>query len=328
MLKRIDCTLSSALTSLGLRSPCSARLIAAAVLLLWFQGALAAVSPWVKLDLSSGSPRFATEVAGIPGESIIDTGATINSLNIRFLNKHNLELKKTGKVRIAGVHETTDRPVYGKVPGKVFGSELVFQDLVGTSFAPPDTQLLLGAGFLGLFIFQFDYPNSRMRVLSRDAIDLKKVANLETKRDQGGGQPIVKVGLDGEKNVWLVLDTGSTGGLMLERKLAKKHKWLERYPIEQGYSLGVNAGREMERFNLPSITFGPFELGNTLVSVPKTNAPLEIFKKTTTTGSHIKRRSGKAQGLLGYDVLKHFVLTIDYKTGRAHVAEPERLTPE
>lgn len=328
MLKRIECTLSSALTFLGLRSLCSARLIVATVSLLWFQGALAGVSPWVKLDLSSGSPRIATEIAGIPGESIIDTGATINSINVRFLNKHNLEFKKTGKVRIAGVHEATDRPVYGKIPGKVFESELVFQDLVGMSFAPPDTQLLLGAGFLGLYIFQFDYPNSRMRVLTRDAIDLKKVANLETKRDQGGGHPIVKVGLNGEKNVWLVLDTGSTGGLLLERKLAKKHKWLERYPVEQGYSLGVNAGREMERFNLPSINFGPFELGNTEVSVPVNNAPLEIFKKTTKTGSHIKRRSRKAQGLLGYDVLKHFVLTIDYKTGRAHVAEPERLTLE
>lgn len=296
--------------------------------MLWFQAALAGVSPWVKLDLSSGQLRLATEISGIPGESIIDTGATINGINGRFLNKHSLKFKKTGKMRISGVYETSDRTLYSNVPGKIFGSELVFRDLVETDFGPPDTQLLLGAGFLGLFVFQFDYPNSRMRVLTRDSLDLKKVANLQTKRDLGSGLPIVKVGLNGEKNVWLALDTGNSGGLLLERNLAKKYKWLERYPVEKSYGRGVNASGQMERFSLPKITFGPFELENSLVSVPASNERLQIFKKTTSTGSHVKRRRGKAQGLLGYDVLKHFVLTIDYKTGRAHVAEPELLNPE
>ena len=46
------------------------------------------------------------------------------------------------------------------------------------------------------------------------------------------------------------------------------------------------------------------------------------LKGTRTIDSMIQRRRQKAEGSLGYDVLKHFVVTINYKEGYVHIEPP------
>lgn len=116
-----------------------------------------------------------------------------------------------------------------------------------------------------------------------------------------------------------MLDTGSQGGVLLERATAKKFDWLEKYPLADGASRGVNAAARMERFNLPTMTFGPYELESPVVSVPAEGESLEMLRTESRTGSLIRGSRGMADGLLGYDVLKHFVVTIDYRTGSVHI---------
>tara|TARA_E500000331_G_scaffold191527_1_gene184246 strand:- start:126 stop:290 length:165 start_codon:yes stop_codon:yes gene_type:complete len=43
------------------------------------------------------------------------------------------------------------------------------------------------------------------------------------------------------------------------------------------------------------------------------------FRREKRTGSNLSRTRGKAKGLLGHDVLKHFILTIDYCIGKIHL---------
>ena len=70
-----------------------------------------------------------------------------------------------------------------------------------------------------------------------------------------------------------------------------------------------------DSFTLSEMSFGPFVLENISISVPA-EGQNENFSTTYGYGKSIK-------GILGYDVLKHFVLTIDYKTGYMHVGLPE-----
>jgi len=86
----------------------------------------------------------------------------------------------------------------------------------------------------------------------------------------------------------------------------------------QGKMSGVHSSGDMEYFTVPGIVFGPVELADVLVAIPAPGQSMTLFEKYAPLGTRIAR-GGKAKGLLGYDVLKHFVVTIDYKTGYVHI---------
>jgi len=88
------------------------------------------------------------------------------------------------------------------------------------------------------------------------------------------------------------------------------------------YSKGAIKAGETERFNLPTFEIGGFELTNVIVSVPPDGKKFELFQRDTKTGSRLRQKRRKSQGILGYDVLKHFVVTIDYKGGHVHLEAP------
>lgn len=290
--------------------------------LVFVQSAVAQVTPWVDIHLKGGALFVETEVAGIPGYSLIDTGAQINAINEQFLATTEESFRKGRKVAISGVFDSSRRNTYREVPVTIFGGELVFSDLVEVNIGPPENQLILGAGFLQLLVFQFDYPNQRLRAFSRDMIDLESLINVESKRDPYGGSPIVKVRLNDEKDVWLMIDTGNTGGILLDRNFARKRGWLQSYSSTEGMSVGVNSSGNLEHFTLPSMKIGEYIIDHPKISVPAKGEKTELFKTNRTIDSMIQRRRQKAEGILGYDVLKHFVVTIDYKEGYVHIAPP------
>ncbi|TWX74216.1 aspartyl protease family protein [Colwellia sp. C1TZA3] len=143
---------------------------------------------------------------------------------------------------------------------------------------------------------------------------------LKCNIDKYSRQPIVNVQLNNEKSVWLVLDTGNSGGLMLKRTAAKHFDWLSKFEIKSGISNGVNASGLHEVFRLPVMKIGPYELENVLTSVPGKDQSANLSSQGSRLGSRMKGENIK--GLLGYDVLKHFIVTIDYKGGHMHIVAP------
>ncbi|MEC7380504.1 MAG: aspartyl protease family protein [Pseudomonadota bacterium] len=201
----------------------------------------------------------------------------------------------------------------------MFGFDTELQDVADLNLGRPELELILGAGFLRQFIVQFDYPNQRMRLLTRDMADMKKLSNVKSKPDQETGSVLAKVRLNDEHNTWLMVDTGATGSTLLDRGIATKRGWLNKFPNEVVLGRGVISAGQLERFRLPSLKIGDFEIADTLVSVPAAGQKLELFRKETRTGSNLKRIQSKSKGILGYDVLKHFVVTIDYRIGKVHL---------
>jgi hypothetical protein len=86
-------------------------------------------------------------------------------------------------------------------------------------------------------------------------------------------------------------------------------------------SSGVNAIAITESFRIPEFKIGPFVLEDVLVSIPAEGQSANLQSQYSTSGSRIRGR--KVQGLIGYDVLQHFLLTIDYKGGHVHLGLPE-----
>lgn len=270
--------------------------------------------------MSAGMIKVKSTVGGVDGYSIIDSGASVNAINDTFLKNNNLKLRRLGnKARIRGVIDERSTTIYAPQNVNIFGTDLKVGSLVGLNLEEPELQLILGAGFLKHFIFQFDYPNQRMRLLSRDAVNMKKVRNIESKRAYRGGPPLVKVRLNDEVDAWLLLDTGSSGGIFLDRMKLQNTTWLDEYETTRGSSRGVHQSGQTDRFILPSMRFGPFDLGDVVVRTQARGKDFKIFERKTSTGTHIPRTSSAKSGLIGHEVLKHFVITLDYKGGSVHI---------
>ena len=288
------------------------------------QKSQAEATAWVDMDIRDGNIFVSSSIAGFQGHSLIDTGAQFSGINTTMLTANDLQFRKSGKkLRVIGVFGEERRDYYSPIPVDIFGASLEFRDLVGMPLGPPEVQLIIGADWMSRLIFQFDYPNSRMRGITRDSLDLKALQNVESKRDTDGGSPIVKVRLNDERDVWLVLDTGNAGGVVMERSIALKEDWLDTFPVTQHIAGGVNSSGGMDEFRLPLLKIGPVEIENPAIRVPQKGVKMAMFAKDGNTSSRTKKSRGKSRGLLGYDVLQHFVVTIDYAKGYVHLAVPD-----
>ncbi len=282
---------------------------------------VAGATQWIDFTLENGHVKIPVAVADIDGYALLDTGAQLNAINPRFINKHQLSFNKGKKVRVQGVYGIEDKTSYNNVPTSFFGISTELDNLTEVNLGFHTTSLLFGAGFFQQFAMQLDYPNQKMRLITHDAIKLHELENIKMQTQKGSGMPIVEVGLQDGETVWLLLDTGNNGGLVIERKVARKMGWLDNLDVEAGISMGANTLATTESFRIPSLKFGPYELENVLVSVPAEGQTAYLESQYEATGSRIKGR--KVQGLIGYDVLKHFLITIDYKNGHAHIGLPE-----
>lgn len=280
----------------------------------------ASITPWIDFQIVDGFIVIPTEIHGIKGHSVIDTGAQFTGIAESFVKKNNLQLTRSTPQRILGVNANVTRKTYQDVPVTLMGAELVFGRLVDLDLGDRP-QLLIGADFLRTLYFQFDYPNKRLRAISREAFDLKKLSNVKSRVDTVSRLPMVQVRLNDEKNLWLAIDTGNSLGLLIKRGVAQKSGWLNEYAVEKMNTRGVAGDAEMEMFRLPVLAIGPYNVRNASVVVPSEGEVIPIF--SSLRGG--LRGRGKVQGLLGYDVLKNFIVTFDYRTGSMVLELPEEL---
>jgi hypothetical protein len=109
------------------------------------------------------------------------------------------------------------------------------------------------------------------------------------------------------------------GSVMIDRQLALALN-LEEAVYDRGISSGVNTAAENLVAKAHSFKFGPFELENIDIRFVAEGEQANLDNQYGQSGSRIK--SKRIQGILGFDILKHFVVTLDYRTGKAHIALP------
>lgn len=281
----------------------------------------AGATSWFAFELEGGHIKVPIKVAGIDGYAILDTGSQVNSINKSFIAKNELSLLKSKKIKVQGVFGVQNTQTYKDVPIEFFGMKTKMSGLTEAVLGYHTNSILLGASFFNKFIVQLDYPNEKMRLITRDSIDLTKFKNIDIKSQKGTGMPIVKVGLGDDRYMWLFLDTGNSGGMVVERKVASRNGWLKEAEVESNISMGANTFAITESFRIPQLSFGPYNLENVLVTIPAEGQKTYLESQYQYTGSRIRGR--KVEGLIGYDVLKHFLITIDYKEGLAHIGLPE-----
>lgn len=286
--------------------------------------AIAAVTPWLPLSVENGHISVPVTIAGIEGKAILDTGSQLNALNSAFKNKHQLEFSKGKKYLVTGVHGEEKIDSFNKVPTDLFGSDMELNGLADVFLGPPSTALLLGAGFLEQFVMQIDYPNKRIRFITHGSLKMSELQNIDFQLQKGTAMPIVKIGLGSKQSAWVLFDTGNSGGVLLNRSKIEALQLGENVKQEQTASIGVTSHiAVLDNYRIPELQFGPYTLEHVLVSVPADERKINLPEQHRELGSNI--RGKRVDGILGFDVLQHFVLTIDYKNGYAHVGLPEEI---
>ena len=97
---------------------------------------------------------------------------------------------------------------------------------------------------------------------------------------------------------------------------------IEMFGAADGLVSVVTKVSSVQRFNNPTMTIGPFTLENVIVMVPGEGEKATVGRESSAKpGSRLKK--DKLDGILRYDVLKHFVVTIDFKRSLLHLAPPE-----
>ena len=294
------------------------RLFCSVVLIVSTSSVHARVTPWIDFELKGGHISFPVTVSGHPTYAVLDSGAQLNAINKAFIGKHKLDYARVGKIDIKGVFGKRKQNRLSNIPVGIFGVTMELDNVAEISLGHNSKGLLLGAPLFVGNIVQIDYPSHKLRLISRELINLRELKNVPMVDQRGSGMPLVQVKLNG-RNVWLILDTGNSGGIMIERSLAKG-LGLTNPRNEVRINGGATQMGNVEHTRVNEVVFGPFTLENVLVSFNAEGSSINLNNQYSETGSRIKGK--RVVGLIGYDVLKHFVLTMDYGRGQMHIGVP------
>jgi len=288
-----------------------------------------AASPWVPIEIDDGQVIMPITLNGEPARAMLDTGASANFVSQAFLDAHEGGFSVGQGVVVTGIDGRRRTAMANNMRLGMFGTEFEIDQLIPGPFA--DFDMIIGLPFFELYIVQIDYPGQRIRILDHDAINMKKFANVKMRRAGGSAQPQIRVELNDEVKAWLMLDTGNNGPILYSRSNAERRGWLDNYPVTRGEIIGINAiPSGMDLFRLPTMVVGPFEMENVLVGIPAGSDQFSVKRvdgDDRSTGWRLKKGGKKkTDGILGYDVLQHFILTIDLKRNRLNLDMPRSMT--
>jgi hypothetical protein len=336
-------------------------LTSAGLLIACLAASRADAEAWIPIEVRDGLLTFPAVVEGVETRAALETSAPFSSVDAAFAQHIGLTLSGR-RQRISSAHSAT-RVVASEsqLDVELFGEKTVLRD--APALHHPDTPLLLGAAFLEPFVLQIDYPSSRIRILPRASLDLRKRDNVPLRaaegscrrnrlssssgdvgsdindftrgsyprlRDSGENTPClptVQVAFPGGKKLWLLLDTGASGPIVVSRSTAEREGWLGAYRSGSATSSDVFGTRTaLELLVLPTMSLGPFELGDVPVAVPAQGERLFSGHESwgrVETGTHVTR-GARANGRIGYDALRHFVVTIDLERELLEIAQPAK----
>ncbi|TLU65348.1 hypothetical protein FE810_08665 [Thalassotalea litorea] len=275
-----------------------------------------AQAQWQPFELVNGKVVIDIHLNGIPAKAIIDSGQNFHAISTDFSERYPENLKvERNKGYFVDISGPVKTPVFTSVKAKLFGADLELQYIPKVNIN--DADFILGLSFFKGLILQIDYPNKRLQMVPRSAIDLKSVANIEMRPEQNSTLPAIKVQVNGE-STWVVLDTGYEKGLFLKRNFVIDNNLVES-DVEKVEINSLTDSFYVEQFSINTLNIANYELENILSQIPLENQAAHIYQKRSRFNPDKLKRGVKTSGKLGYDVLKHFILTIDFKHYNAHL---------
>lgn len=240
-------------------------------------------------------------IAGKERFWVLDCGAGKTVIDVGYARDLGLEL--TGEMTAQGAsgaatYSFTTLPAFS-LPGVEFEPQQVialsiaplFQQLVGT-----DVVGILGYDFLSRFVTRIDYAAKKVSFYLPDSFKYKG-RGIELPAPLQNNVPTVAATVDGRyTGIWR-LDIGATS-TSFHYPFAKEHGLLDRNGIIIPAS-GAGGSFEMKMVRFDSIRLGNFSVSEPIIGIP-------------TSANAGALASAELVGNIGNDVLRRFVLYLDY----------------
>ena len=239
-------------------------------------------------------------VDGKIGHFILDTGAPTmldenfaKSITFKTIGKQKT-IDSGGKIRNVKTIKLENVSVGGiNFQGIVAG----ISDLnVTKSALCTDFSGFLGANIMNKGVWQIDYANKKITITdSRDSLQLPNDKKVVRFFPIEKGTPIVSMTANGIYLGEAIFDTGSSGGIQFTKQAAANLPPMKGFMKGYGFSAGAFGTRKdtILKTLLPTLTLGDsFEIRNTPVNLS---------------------RSLVGSPLIGYEFLKDYTVTIDWK---------------
>ncbi|MDT8450274.1 MAG: retropepsin-like aspartic protease [Wenzhouxiangellaceae bacterium] len=271
---------------------------------------------WMRFDGASGHITFPVKVNDTPASAIFDTGADVSMISAALAERAGIELNQHDRIRVSGVHGRREIPSTKRFTLEFAGRSVKVNSV--PALPSPVFDVVLGRGLFERAVVQIDYPNHRIRILNRGDVDFEGNVKLRTTHRSA---PMVEARVLGEK-AWLLFDTGNASATVLKRRFVRRHK-LDRFEA-QGVAAsgsGVITAGEQRLLQIPGFELGPYEF-ESLVAAYNAESNDGFDARARQPSSWMRTDRARYDGILGYEVLRNFVVTMDLKGRRMHLYAP------
>lgn len=250
----------------------------------------------IPFQFRDGHIYVTVKIAGSPQQWLLDTGANVTAIDIKYARE--LDLQTRGKFKGLGAHASfyynyVEGPKI-ELPGLVMDEQIIAViDLHG------DYSGILGYDFLSRFVTRIDFDRQRVSFYHPAAFQY-----------EGSGKTVPAPLLDKDLTVHVLLDGKYPGmwridlgaaGSSLHFPFASANDLINPNKRRFVYSTGVGGMTKLR-----AVSFNTMELAGFMIKKPAISVPIQ-----PTGGSFVNRRLA---GNLGNSILKKFTLHLDYRS--------------
>lgn len=273
--------------------------------------ARAEIGAWVPLQIRGDGLATSALVDGQTATALLSLSAVEIAVSEQFIDSRGLHARYTRATEkiVAMGGETVERPVLHKLKLQMGGERFT---LMYVPVLPADmmagADLRPGGDWLRTGVVQVDFPNGRWRYIARRLAGLSHYRNLDVRRVEPGDRLLVAIDLADGERMWMEFGSVRDGELLIRPEIAARRGWVRESGAE---AAGRTTGGSRTRFRIPALQIGPFAL--------------EDVPAVTDAGANRDIDDGDARasdGVIGYELLRHFLLTLDFSGGLAHIDAP------
>lgn len=262
---------------------------------------------WVPFAEGENRPAIGVVINGRETIALIDTSISANAISYQFAREAGIE-PGPRSLSLPDVQDGAQLPLSSTFTLELGDSPIELDNAI--MIPAEGVGLIVGRPLLNALVVQIDYPNRRLRFLPPDMANFK--GNVKLRRGRFN-QPMIVAQVNG-KRVWMNLDTSSDTVTLLNDRVVSKHGW-------QGTEIGADALRaaglavrpDVKTMRLDELELGPFKVGGVVAGMPVAGRDAD-----TGYGAHRIREKFGGDGILGFEVMRNFLVTIALGTDNVH----------
>jgi len=264
-------------------------------------------SVWLPFAEDENRPAIEVVINGKKTIALIDTAISANAVSYQFAREAGIE-PGARSLSLPDIQDGEQMPLSSTFTLELGGNPIELDNAV--MIPAEGIGLVVGRPLLNALVVQIDYPNRRLRFLPPDMAGFE--GNVRLRRGRFN-QPMVIAQVNG-KRAWMNLDTSSDTVTLLTARIIDKHGWQgEEIGAEKLQAAGLAVRPDVKTMRLDQLELGPFKIEGVVAATP-----VEGRERSTGYGVHRIHEKFGGDGILGFEVMRNFLVTIALGEDNVH----------